>query len=182
MDIDITQKLRRKMNAYPRVRGRYNASELYFINNGKTTPEEWIKPSPRTMKEILNMWTGSGVHNQLENLLGKEHSEKKIAFVYKDIVLVAKVDYLPPDYPDEVWEWKTSDSKMDKAKPWHLHQTKLYCSMFDRKRGRVYQPLKNDNGLYLKEMGMVERDDRWFEEELEKLYKFHLRVEELWGN
>ena len=180
MDIDLTQKLRQKMAGRSRVRGRYNSSELYFINNGSVTPEQWMNSPERSMKEILTMWGGIGMHNQLENLLGKEHSEKKAEFVYKGIVLVGKADFMPPHKTEQVWEFKTSERKMATSKPWHDHQVRLYCTMFDKKQGVVYQPLQNNDGLYLKHLKTVDRDDAWFESELEKLYQFHLRVEELW--
>lgn len=182
MDVDLTQKLRKKMSGRSRVRGRYNSSELFFINNGSTTPEQWINAPGRTMKEILTMWGGIGMHNQLEDLMGKEHSEKKAEFAYKDIILVGKADFMPPDKPDEVWEFKTSERKMTTSKPWHDHQVKLYCTMFKKPIGRVYQPLQNVDGIYLKHLGTVTRDDAWFEREMEKLYEFHLRVEELWNH
>lgn len=180
MDLDLTQKLRHKMANRPRVRGRYNSSELYFITNGSTSPEKWLNSPERTTEELLKMWGGIGIHNQLEDLLGTEYSEKKVEIVYKGIVLVAKGDFFPPGLPNEVWEFKSSDKKMKEAKPWHNHQAKIYCSMFDKKQGVVYQPLQDKEGIYLKEIGRVDRDDKWFEVELEKLYQFHLRVEELW--
>lgn len=180
MDIDLTQRLRQKMANRPRVRGRYNSSELYFINNGSTSPSDWLNSPEKDMKQILMMWGGIGMHNQLEELLGRENSEKKTEIVYKDIVLVGKADYMPPGLKDRVWEFKTSDKRMANSKPWHDHQVKLYCSMFGKAHGDVYQPLQNDEGLYLKHLKTVDRDDKWFEQELEKLYQFHLKVEELW--
>lgn len=144
------------------------------------TPESWLHPKDKKMKDILNMWGGIGMHNQLEDLLGKEHSEEKKEIVYKGLTLVAKVDYLPPDKPDEVWEFKTSGKSMTTSKPWHDHQVKLYCSMFEKEHGLVYQPLQDDQGIYLKHLGTVDRDDVWFESELEQLYVFHQKVDRLW--
>lgn len=181
MDIDLTQRLRLKMAPRPRVRGRYNSSELWFLINGGTSPQTWMNSPEKSMKELLAMWGGTGMHNQLEDLLGREHSERKAEVVYKDIVLVGKADFFPPGLPDTVFEFKSSDKKMKEAKPWHLHQVKLYCTMFAKAKGMVYQPMQNDDGLYLKHLGTVERDDKWFEGEMEKLYQFHLEVEKLWG-
>lgn len=179
-DIDLRPYLRKKMKTRPRVRGRYNSSELYAITHGWVTPEQWLNPSDKTMSELLVMWNGIGMHSQLEDLLGTEHSEKKKEYVYKDIVLVGKVDYMPPEFPDDIWEFKTSAKTMDQMKPWAEFQIKLYCSMFEKKRGHVFQPVKDANGIYLKCLGTVERDDRWFKEELVKLYEFHQRVDRLW--
>ena len=178
-DIDLTAKFKQSMTFRPRVRGRYNSSELYYIIRGWTTPEQWLNPGEKSVEEMLTMWAGTGMHNQLERLLGTQFCEKKVEFVYKDIVLVAKADFMPPGLKDEVWEFKTSEKKMDKAKPWAEHQAKLYCSMFDKKQGVIYQPVQDKNGLYLKELGRVDRDDKWFEQQLEALYQFHLKVEEL---
>ena len=69
---------------------------------------------------------------------------------------------------------------MEKSKPWQEHQTKLYATIFEKKNGMIYQPLQNEKGFILKFLGSVERDDKWVEAELEKLYDFHLKVEELW--
>ena len=183
-DVNLTPLLKSKFTSYARQRGRYNSSELFFIlhANGhlKTTPEKWMNAPQREVKDMLNMWTGTGMHNQLEELMGKEHSEKKTTFDYKGMTLVAKADFMPPHKPDDVWEFKTSDKLMKEAKPWHKHQTKIYTTMFEKKRGSVYQPIQDQNGLYLKHLGTVERDDKWFHEEMEELYKFHLLVEELW--
>jgi len=182
MDINLTPKLKEKMKPRVRIRGRYNSSEMYFITHGKVTPEQWINPSEKTVKEMLRMWSGTGMHNQLEGLLGKENCETKMESTYKDITLVGIVDYFPPDDPDSLWEFKTSEHTMASAKPWHEYQVKLYCSMFRKENGMVYQPVQDEDGIYLKHLGTVKCNDGWFMEELEKLYQFHLKVEELWEN
>jgi hypothetical protein len=179
-DIDLTPILMSKMKSYPRKRGRYNSSELYFINSGATTPEQWLNPSEKKPEEVMKMWNGIGVHNQLEDLLGRRFSERKKEVIYRGIVLVGKVDYEPLQLPNEIWEFKSSSRKMSEPKEWHKHQTKLYLTMFGKDIGRVFQPVKNKEGIYLKHLGMVERDDKWFEAEMEKLYQFHLEVEKLW--
>jgi hypothetical protein len=179
-DVNLTPALLQKMNARPRVRGRYNSSELFFILNGSTSPQDWINPKPRTAKEILVMWNGIGVHNQLEDLMGKEYSEKKVTYEYKGMTLVGKLDFLPPHKPDEIWEFKSSVKLMSRAKPWHEHQVKLYLTMFQKPTGVVFQPVSNDDGIFLKRLATVKRDDKWFMDQMEILYAFHLEVEKLW--
>lgn len=178
-DINLTNRLKAKMSAKSRVFGRYNSSEIYFIVNGLMTPSEWLYPKEKTMKEVLTMWGGIGAHNQIQDLLGTEFCEEKRVYQYKDFCVVGKVDFLPPHKQDEVWEFKTSERKMKDAKPWHLHQTQLYCTMFEKTDGVVYQPVQNDDGLYLKEIGRVHRDDTWFLNQMEKLHDFHIDVERL---
>ncbi len=179
-DINLTKKLMSQMNSKSRVRGRYNSSELYFILHGLTTPEEWINGKERTTEDVLKMWNGIGVHSQIEKLLGSQYSEKKAEAHYKGMTLVGKADFMPPHKPDYVWEFKSSEELMSKAKAWHEHQTKLYCTMFEKPFGTIYQPIQDKNGLYLKHLKTVERDDIWFATQMEKLYDFHLKVEELW--
>lgn len=185
MDINLTPKLKQSMAGRSRIRGRYNSSEIYAINygfkSGKLTPEQWLHAQEKTVKEILTMWSGIGMHHQIQGLLGgRDYKEEKKEFHYKDIVVVAKADFMPPHLPDDVWELKTSEKSMDKAKPWALHQVKLYTTMFEKKRGSIYQPVQDDEGIYLKHLGSVERDDEWFMKEMSLLYDFHLKVEELW--
>lgn len=187
MDINLTQKLRQKMASRSRIRGRYSASEIYAINygfrEGKLTPEQWMRSPERSTKELLTMWSGTGMHNQIQGLLGgRDYKEEKVEFPYKDIIIVAKADFMPSHLPDEVWEFKTSEKLMKKAKPWAEHQVKLYTTMFKKKKGTIYQPVQDDDGIYLKDLGSVERDDEWFENEMRMLYDFHLRVEEVWKN
>lgn len=181
-DINLTKKFRDSMASRPRVRGRYNASELWGIINGYTTPEGWINPPEKTTEEMLKMWAGVGIHNQLSRIIGTQYCEKKVEFVYKDIVLVGKSDCLPPGFVNEIWEFKSSEKKMKSAKPWAIAQVHLYCSMFNKSVGVIYQPLSDDNGIYLKELGRIDRNDDWFERQLELLYIFHQKVELLWDS
>lgn len=180
MDINLTKKLQKKFVSWPRTRGRYSSSEIYGILQGWTTPEQWLNPPEKAIKDILNMWNGTGMHNQLEALIGPDNCEEKRTYTYKGITLVGKADYLPPHKPHQVWEFKTSVKTMEKSKPWHDHQVKLYATMFERDEGVIFQPVQNENGLFLKELGVVKRDDKWMEAEMEKLYRFHLKVEKLW--
>jgi hypothetical protein len=142
-----------------------------------------MNPTERALEDMFNLWNGIGLHNQFQDVMGKEYAEKKEVLIYKDISIVAKADYLPPEYPDEVWEIKTSDKIIEPVrKPWFKTQTKFYCTIFNKPVALIYQPLQDDNGIYLKHIDTVQRDDKWVEEQLEKLYNFHLRLEKLWEN
>jgi len=141
----------------------------------------WLNPKERTVEENLRMFTGSWEHNKIQSLLDPNFCEKKVVFPYKDICLVSKADYLPPERPDQVYEFKTSSKLMQKSKPYHDFQVKIYCSIFGKQQGIVYQPVQNKDGIYLKQIGSVERDDIWFQEQLRLLYIFHEKVERLYG-
>jgi len=181
--IDITPLLIKSMASYPRTIGRYNSSEIYAILNGWTTPEQWLKPPEKTPKEMKVMWKGTWGHKQVQSLLKQELCEQKNVVEYKDIKIVGKADYMPDgEYSDEVWEFKTSETIMEKAKDWQKFQVKLYTTMFKRPKGVIIQPVETESQILLKRLGTVNRDDEWFAKQLEKVYEFHLEIKKLIEN
>lgn len=181
-DYDLTPLLRKKFANYPRTRGRYSSSELYGITHGFTSPMEWFKPKDKDVLGMLRMWSGTVIHDHIQRLLPAECNEIKKVYQYKDIQLVAKVDHLPPVEVDEaVWEFKSTEEELDEAKKSHLYQAQLYCTIHERPATKIFQPVRDEErGLFLKLLDTVSRDDEWFQAQLEKLYKFHLKVEPLW--
>lgn len=175
--IDLTPDLTKRYKPYPRKIGRYSASEAWSIINGFTTPEKWLNPEPPDFKGMMNMWNGIQGHESVQGLLDKAKCEQKQVFEYGEIQLVGKADYLPN--AQEVWEFKTSLEAMTSAKPWHIHQVKLYCTMFKRPVGLVLQPVTTKDKFLLRELGRVNRDDDWFQEQLDKLVAFHEQVKAL---
>lgn len=176
-DIDLTPKLIERFGTKTRRIGRYSVSDIYAILAGWTKPEHFFEPQINDFVGIKRMWSGVINHDFIESLLEKEKCEQKIVYKYKDIEIVGKIDYLPND--EEVWDFKTSDGVMDKMKPWSGHQIRMYCSMFNRKFGKIYQPVLSDNRYVLKHLGTVERNDFWFQGECEKLYSFHEKLVEM---
>lgn len=149
------------------------------------TPEEWFNPQQRELKDMFNMMDGNMLHHVVQELLQRNYKEEKRTWEDFDITLVGKADYLPTEKDgvpegDEVWEFKSSNKLMSVAKPWHLHQTKLYCSMFGKKTGKIFQPIRSASKIQLKLLGTVNRDDLWFMEEMRKLEEFHKKVDVLW--
>jgi hypothetical protein len=178
-DIDLTPLLKKSFNARSRTRGRYNSSEIYALLAGWTTPEQWMHAPDKTVAEMLNMWSGTVIHKQIQELLQRDYKEEKQTLEYRGMTLVGKADWLPPGI-DEVHEFKTSEVEMKKGKPWAEHQTKLFCTLFKKSKGLIFQPVTHKDGLFLKHISTVERDDEWVKGELDKLYEFHMRLEQLW--
>lgn len=177
VDIDITELLMNKLGKKTRRVGRYNCSDLYAIKAGWLTPEKFLEGETPDFTGLMRMLSGIVLHEKIQMLLDKDACEIKVEYPYKDIVLVGKADYLPPDKSTEVWDFKTSEKIMVKAKPWGLHQIKLYCTMFEKETGRIYQPvIEPGEKFVLKDRGGVTRDDEWFEKEMEFLYGFHQEV------
>ena len=182
-DIDLTPALKERLKPYDRKRGRYNSSEIYGITHGYITPMQWMFPDEREVAGLLRMWNGILVHDHVQRLLPAKQNEVKKEYTKDGITLVAKVDHLPLEAHDNsVWEIKSSEDEMDKSKPSHDYQSRLYCTIFERPQSKVFQPVQDANGLYLKHLGTIERDDVWFEQEWEKLKQFNYQVEELWEN
>lgn len=167
------------MGGRKRKLGRYSASEIYKM----ITPGlPWGMPVAKyfdvediTPEGAMRMINGIINHEQVQKHLDQNKCEIKKEYDYNgEFTLVGKADYLPDT--DTVWEIKTSDTAMAKSKPWHDHQCKLYCTMFGRSKGYILQPVIEDNHLILKEIGFVERDDEWFEQEMQKLLNYHERL------
>lgn len=173
--IDLTPALKEVVPNPERVFGRYYVSDLYAITHGLLTPENFSIPRQLSISERFAMWQGGWKHRQTQELLeimGFAVEVKK-ELAHKDFELVGKVDALDDK---QVIEIKTSAMVFSKAKEWHNYQTKVYCSLFDRPKGLICQPVVKDRKIYLKVIGQVRQDDRWFNEQLKKLALFHEKL------
>ena len=89
-------------------------------------------------------------------------------------VVVGQIDHLPDD---AVWEFKSSENKMSSSKDYQDHQAKLYCTICDRPKAIIFQPLITSDRFFLNKIGEVSRDDEWFAGEMRKLLNYHQRLE-----
>lgn len=176
-NIDLTHRLIEKFGKKTNKIGRYSVSGIYAIFAGWTKPEDYFREQYNDFEGIKRMWSGVINHDFIESLLEKDKCEIKVVHKYKDIEIVGKIDYMPND--KEIWDFKTSDKVMDKAKPWAKHQIKMYLSMFNREIGKLYQPVLDGDKYILKFLGEEFRSDEWFEEQCIKLYSFHEKLVEM---
>lgn len=178
-DFDLTELIKAKGKPYPRKLGRYNASEVYAIFAGWKSPEDWVFPQDIDVKSLMRMNMGTIIHSHIQSYLEPQRCEVKRTYTTPDgeITIVGKADYL---LDDDVWDIKTSESELAKSKPWQEHQVKMYCTMFERPHGKIMQPVRTEESLYLRCVGEVTRDDAWFLGEVEKLRAFHEKVKALW--
>lgn len=126
---------------------------------------------PINFKGVMNMWRGTMKHNALEPLLQKLGYQTEIKMEHQtpyDWVLVGIVDAMADDHLLEI---KTTDSILDTAKEWHVTQGRLYCSMFERPSCTIVQPVIDweNEKLYLKHLRSVKRNDKWFENTLQRI-------------
>lgn len=142
-------------------------------------PEDYFKIEDPDFASAMRMKNGIMYHELVQAYLDSSKCEIKKEYYYEPFVVVGKVDFLHDDYVVEI---KTSETMMKKSKAWHDHQAKLYCTMFDRPFGVIMQPTitqdkeGKDAGLVLQEIGRVERDDEWFDLEMQKLKNYHERL------
>lgn len=175
MDKDLTQKLRIRMNSSSRIRGRYNASDLYYITNGLMTPEEWMKPKQKDIGELVINFSVLGMFDKIIDLLKGDFKEEKAESEYEGVTLVGRCALLSTS-KSEAWVLDYNEE----VQPEKEYLLKLYCSMFSRDVGLLYQPVSDKNGFYLKNLLKVDRNDLWFGEQIQKLFAFHKEVEKLW--
>lgn len=182
-DIDLTPRLIASHAPRTRVPGRYSASEIWWIINGRTSPEQYLYGTEKDIPDMFKMWDGTMIHHGVQSILRRNYKEEKREFPGDfGITIVGMADYLPNEgdgcpKENEVWEFKSSDKKMSMAKPWHIHQVRMYCSMFGKDIGKVFQPIRTPEKIYLKHIAQVSRDDAWFMTQMEQLLEFEQRVQ-----
>ena len=174
--IDLTPGLKKKYTPWIRKVGRYSVTDLYDIVHGNLTVKNFFKPSSFTQSSMYYMWKGKWDHMKAQDLLielGYEieiKKEKKI----NDWVVVGRADCLQLD---EVIEIKTSKNIL-KPNPHHVFQTRIYCTLFEKKDGYIYQPMYKPltHELYMRLVKKVQRDDAWAEEQFIKVDEFHNKL------
>ena len=122
------------------------------------------------------MWQGTWKHEQIQQLLEGYECEIKKEFELEGLTIVGKADAINKE---EILEIKTTDKVLEKAKSWHTEQLTWYLYMFGRQKGRIVQPVKTSDKLYLKVIGEVKRNDKLVERQIKKLKEFHEKLNEL---
>jgi len=181
MDIDLTthilgQKKVRKLN-------RFSCSEAYYLLNGWTKIDDYVKGKEFTVKEAYIMLLGSLKHQAIQEWLKEEYQvevKKEITIGEIEIVGMADLLHLEPigDKPkllkgDYGIEIKTSDKLKDKASKGHEFQARMYCSLFEVPYFIIMQPVLAGNKCILKEIGRVKRNDKWFGGIINKLTELY---------
>lgn len=192
MDIDLTEQLLAKHQKKPTI-GRYSVSQLWGVLNGYITPEKWLGGESVSVDKALMMDMGSLKHKFVQELLPDWELEKKTEMGYLEgglreiskaldnklkpiFTLVGKCDGIKGD---TIMEIKTSDKLIPQAKKWHEWQVKMYLSMFPAQIGIIYQPVFTSKKLYLKQIGEVSRNDKWFNKQLELINNLHKQLCEI---
>jgi len=163
---DLTDQI---LKPYPNKIGRYSISKIWGILNGYLTPEQYIKGEEHTLEDILRMNEGTMKHKFLEKYAIGETEIKK-EYDCGDFVIVGKCDELTEN---EVIEYKTSVKLYDKPKAWHIHQLKMYLTIFERPLGIIYQPKIIKGRFILDTLGTTQNNYLWFQEQISKLRIFH---------
>ena len=176
--IDLTPTLMQKYKPYGKKPGRYSVSDIWAILNGYKTYDQFLFGETIYPEAAIKMWQGSWKHEQIQELTKQLGYESEIKIEYKpkefpELTVVGKVDCMDKTH---ILEIKTSSEILEKAKPWQEHQARMYCTMFARDHAYVVQPVINSGKVILKQIGMVDRNDKWVESQLEKLLEWHKEV------
>tara|TARA_R100000750_G_scaffold35776_1_gene23021 strand:- start:363 stop:923 length:561 start_codon:yes stop_codon:yes gene_type:complete len=181
-NIDLVPNLLKEFPLKPGKIGRYSISELWgCLNISRTgkpykTPEQYLKGEEFDFESAMRMFKGIWKHKMVQNLMKDEWViEKKKEYKHNDWVIVGMADGIEKkrDLPIEI---KTSDKLITQAKSWHVFQLKMYLSMFKKEMGVVVQPVTTKTGFYLKVVGEVKRDDKWFGKQLDLVEEFHQKL------
>lgn len=176
MNIDKTKEFLALYPPKAGVMGRYSCSKIWSFLNGYCSPQQYLEGETVDFKGALRMFNGTMRHEAFPKLFPEYQSEVKKEMKVGKFIIVGVADYLNKE---EVLEMKTSEKVYEKAKPWAIHQAKLYCNLFDRQIARIIQPIIKGNKLLFKELSVVKKDDSWFKAEMEKLKKFDEEVKKL---
>jgi len=196
--MNITPLLLKTFKKKPAEIGRFNVSEIYGLLKGYTSPEQYLKGEQVSFKSALQMANGVAKHKLIQDLFRDEAGweiEKKIeAFWYQgklyragEAILVDNINIdIKPEwtiigkadliFKDTIYEIKTSKDLMFEARPWAEYQVKIYLTLFEKPAGVIVQPVIRKNGLYLKEIGRIKRDDEFVRGEFKKLNEFFIKL------
>lgn len=112
-----------------RVIGRYHASEIWGIMNGKIPPSKFLEPRTFTEDEMKRMYWGTIVHEGIQQLFGFQENKYEIK-VDKDITIVCKIDL---EIGKKIFEFKTRESIEDfeTLPSWYDLQAQCYLEVKD---------------------------------------------------
>ena len=174
MIIDLTKKFLEIQAFKPPILGKYHISGLWGVLNHYDTLQGFLKGKTIDFPTALKMKMGTLKHQLCQECLEGWELEKKIEFKIPNtnITLIGKCDAIKGN---TILEIKTSDHLISEAKRWHIWQIKMYLSMFNVENGIILQPIVK-NGLFLKSIGEVKKNDTWFKKQLELIHKLHLEA------
>jgi hypothetical protein len=179
--MNITSLLLKTYRKKPAEIGKFNVSGIYGLLKGYTSLEQYLKGEQISFKSALQMANGVAKHRLIQDLFKDEvgwEIEKKIEYKPPEYewTIIGKADLIKDD---TLYEIKTSKDLMFEAKPWAEYQVKIYLTLFEKPEGIIVQPIIKKNGLYLKEIGRIKRDDEFVQGEFKKLNDFYKQLKKL---
>jgi len=161
------EKRERKLN-------RFSVSDLYYLLQGWTSLEEHINGKNIPLMQLWDMKKGEQKHQWIQDSPQFKEMECEIKRVCEvdGLEIVGRADALAKDYGVEIKTGKARET----ASRSQEYQAKMYCTMFEKPIFYIVQPYINNEMAYLKTIGVVERDDKWFQKQVEKI---KLKYEEL---
>ena len=150
--------------------GRYSASEIWGLLNGKIPPEKYLEPREFDEESKRKMFFGIIIHDGIQKLF--EFKEKKYEIeIEKGVVIVCKIDL---EIGNKIFEFKTREDleAFEEVPSWYLLQVQCYLEAKDL----------DEMKLYLIGWGLtrrsftIKRDKKTFEYIKNGLLNYHKRV------
>jgi len=117
----------------PRVKGRYNSSEIYNIIKGRTTTKNFFDERKIDSKGVGLISRGVATEDYLTKVFKEmgikcESQAKKVIDIAPGIVLVAKLDFL---FKDRIIEVKHPSRIFTEIPPWYQYQCEAYYRAYN---------------------------------------------------
>ena len=157
----------------PRVKGRYNSSEIYRIIKGYTTPKNFFDERKIDNKGVQLISRGVATEDYLTKVFKEmgvkcECQAKKVIEIAPGIVLVAKLDYL---FKDRIIEVKHPSRTFTEIPPWYQYQ----CEAYYRAYNLPVYVWEVSEPFNITELPFTPSESRW-EEAKKALINFHSKL------
>ena len=158
---------------HPRVKGRYNSSELFNICKGKVTPKNFNKPRNIDDKGVQLISRGIASEDYLTKVFTEmeidcESQAKKVIDISEGITLVAKLDFL---FKDRIIEVKHPSRTFTEIPPWYQYQ----CEAYYRAYNLPVYVWEISEPFNITQLVFTPSQKRW-DEIQEKLITFHKKL------
>jgi len=176
-------------NQRDREVGRYRVSEIYALLNNWTPPKEYLLREKIDFINAYQMWRGTGKHKDIEGLMKRLGYEVEVPIEKKvgEMTISGRCDFTSKDF---IGDLKTGLELIGASKKWQDFQVKMYCSLFEKQYGYIVEAIEKTDYIpnkanrltikvvdcYLKVIGVVEKDDKWFDEQMVLLEKYHNKL------
>jgi len=181
-EIDITDKFRQPAEKREPL-NKFRVSECWDILNGKVSKNKFIEGREVDPKGTYIMDSGTKKHELIQGYIKDDYEiEIPVKKEIDGLIISGRVDLI--DKKDgSIWDIKTSFNILE-PKEKYIHQVKMYLSLMEKEVGYICQPIvygltsrnPDDFKVKFKIIGVCQRDDKWFAEQIQLLKEYYLNI------